>query len=331
MRSGAALLGAIVVLVAACSTQPAPVPSSTPAASSSASGASAAPAPEATVASQFDPRWMGIATSALQGWEESTRGITRDFQNFGFRPVGETELPRRCNGCGVDPPTAFMTAYAPGVFDPAATRSDQPVSVLGDGDGFFSPTEGTEDAVLTWQYADNAWATVRGRTTTTSELNRMLELARALRPAEFTPIVAPFSLANLPATLPLAEVYTDHGEYGTTLRFGACGMTDRGAVPECMTNSEQLAVEVWPDAGYQGHIQQHQTVPVQVGGKDGLYDAEFGEAAVPLDDGSLAVFDLSAPGDATPSTALVDILATVEWAPDPGNDATWRAIGDWVR
>ena len=102
--------------------------------------------------------------------------------------------------------------------------------------------------MLTWQYADNAWATVRGRTTV-----------------------------------------------------------------------------------YQGHIQQHQTVPVQVGGKDGLYDEEFGEAAVPLDDGSLAVFDLSAPQDTTPTVALTDILETVEWAPDPGSDATWRPSGDWVK
>ena len=274
---------------------------------------------------------MGIEAQTPWNWQESTRGITRDFQNFGFRPIGETEMPRRCNGCGVAPPTASMTVFAPGVYDPADIRSDRRVSVLDEGDGRFRPAEGADDAVLAWQYADDAWATVRGTTSTTSQLDRMLELARALRPAQRTPIGVPFSLANLPANLPLTEVYTDHGEYGTTVRFGACGMTDRGAVPTCMTESERLAVQIWPNAGYQGHIQQHQTVPVRVGGEEGLYDAAFGEAAVPLDDGSLAVFELSAPNGVTPSIELADVLAAVEWAPNPGRESTWRAIGEWVK
>jgi hypothetical protein len=53
--------------------------------------------------------------------------------------------------------------------------------------------------VLTWQYAENAWATVRGTTTTTGDINRMLELARALRPTERAPIRAPLSLTNVAA------------------------------------------------------------------------------------------------------------------------------------
>jgi hypothetical protein len=32
-----------------------------------------------------------------------------------------------------------------------------------------------------------------------------------------------------------------------------------------------------------------------------------------------------------PTTQLEHILATVEWAPDPGNDATWRAVTDWAK
>jgi hypothetical protein len=26
-----------------------------------------------------------------------------------------------------------------------------------------------------------------------------------------------------------------------------------------------------------------------------------------------------------------EVLAIVEWAPNPGNDASWRAEGDWVK
>jgi hypothetical protein len=62
-------------------------------------------------------------------WEESDRRITSDFQQFGFRPADENEMPRRCNGCGVTPPTAFLTVYAPGKFDPTDAQTAEPVSL----------------------------------------------------------------------------------------------------------------------------------------------------------------------------------------------------------
>jgi hypothetical protein len=40
-------------------------------------------------------------------------------------------------------------------------------------DGFFPPAQGSQDAMLTWQFAEDAWATVRGTTTTTSDLDRL--------------------------------------------------------------------------------------------------------------------------------------------------------------
>lgn len=66
--------------------------------------------PDTTI-SQFDPWWMSLKTPP--SWTESDRAITGEFQQFGLRPVDETEMPRNCNRCGVQPPTAFLTAYTP--------------------------------------------------------------------------------------------------------------------------------------------------------------------------------------------------------------------------
>jgi hypothetical protein len=189
------LVSAALTLVAAgCGSQQSADPSPQ-ASSSSATNSSAAPPQTPTVASQFDPRWMGVTPNQPQGWEELNRTITGDFQQFDFRPVNETELRRRCNGCA--PWTATLTVYAPGKFDPTDAQSGQPVSVNGDEDGFFRPldeADKTKDAMLAWQYADNAWATAVGMTSTTSGLDQLLELARALKPAERTPIRLPLSL-----------------------------------------------------------------------------------------------------------------------------------------
>ena len=68
-------------------------------------------------------------------------------------------------------------------------------------------------------------------TSATTELDRMVELAHALQPAERTPIRLPMSVANLPANMPLAEINIDTSalqddalDYGTRLEFAACGM-----------------------------------------------------------------------------------------------------------
>ena len=55
-------------------------------------------------------------------------------------------------------------------------------------DGFFRPSVGDKNAVLTWSYADDAWATVYGRSPDTSELDVMVALAGDLRPTERTPV-----------------------------------------------------------------------------------------------------------------------------------------------
>ncbi len=323
------VLGALVV-AAGCSTQShqAAPPSQTP--SSSTTSPTAAPPP--TTAIQFDPQWMALDTTQPWNWEESDRRITSDFQQFGFRPVDETEVPRRCNGCGVKPPTAFLTVYAPGKFDSTDARTGEPVSVNPLNNGFFRATQGSEDALLAWEYEPNAWATVRGRTTVTSQLDRMLELAHAIRPAERTPIRVPLSLPGVPAPLSLAEIDVDRGDYGTTLEFAKCGMTDVGGTPDCFGEADRLRVQIWPDDGYYGHIQEKSSVPIQIGGKDGIY-AEHG-AAVQVQPGMLVVFNLGGPfgnPPKPPTASLKGILAGVEWSPDPGNEATWLPVSDWAK
>ena len=201
--------------------------------------------PPPKVTSQIDARWMGFDKRQPWNWQDVDRQITKDFQQFGFRPVGETELPRGCNGCGVEPATARMTIYATGKFDPTDSRKGQPVSVTGD-DAFFRAAQGSEDAMLSWQYAENAWATVRGTTTTTSNLDRLLELARALRPNERTPVRVPLSLANVPANMPLVSIEVEPAPYGTILAFGSCIVPGtEPAAPDCGHDSDHLRVQIW--------------------------------------------------------------------------------------
>ena len=270
-------------------------------------------------------------------WTESDRRITSQFQQFGLRPVDESELPRNCNGCGVKPPTAFLTAYSTGEFDPTEARAGEPMTVDADNDGFFLASQGSDDAVLTWQYADDAWATVRGRTTATSDPAHMVELARGLRPTDRTAIRVPLSIPGVPESIPLAEINVDRGAYGTTLSFAACGGTEIGGIPDCFGEADHMRVQIWPADGYYGHIRDRDSVPIRIGGRAGLYDAAANRAAVQVQPGMLVVFDLSGPfakpgqPRIPPQVDLKEILATVVWAPDPANEPTWLPIADWVK
>jgi hypothetical protein len=125
------VLGSVVVLAVGCSAGPQPAAPPTQAPSSAANGSTGAPTSPPAVASQIDPRWMGLEASEPWNWEELNRQVTREFQRFGFRPVGETESPRRCNGCGQHPATAYLTVYAAAAFDPTDARTGQPVTVSG--------------------------------------------------------------------------------------------------------------------------------------------------------------------------------------------------------
>ncbi len=326
------MLGMVAVAIApGCSTEGSPTAASSLSASSSAQSPAAAAVPAAVTVSQFDPQWMTLETP--QSWNEVDRQITGAFQQFGLRPVDETEMPRKCNGCGVEPPTAFLTAYAPGEFDPAEARTGEPMAVNADGDGFFRASRDSDDAVLAWEYADGAWATVRGRTTITSEPGRMTELARALRPDARSAIRLQLSIPGLPESLPLAEISVYRGVYGTTLHFAACGSTDIGGIPSCYGEADNMSVQIWRADGYDGHLQEKRSVPVQIGGRDGLYDPVSNRAAVQVQPGMLVVLELSGPWKPVrtkPQADLKDILATVVWASDPGNEQTWLPVADWV-
>ncbi len=315
----------VLLIASGCGTQSPPASPTSP---------DPAGSPAARTASRFDPRWMAL--DAPPSWTESDRWISAEFQRFGLRPVGETELPRDCNGCGVEPPTAIVTAYAPGKFDPAAVRAAAPATVNADGDGVLGRSGDSDDAVLAWRYADDAWATVRGRTTSASDPGRMLELAHALRPAERTDIRVPVGIPGVPAPMALTQISVDRGRYGTTMEFGSCGRTDQGAVPECYGAADTLDVQIWPADGFAGHIEQQNAAPVRIGGRAGILDSTGRRAAVQVQPGILVVFELEGPfgQPGKPATApladLGEILPTVQWAPDPRNEKTWRPVADWV-
>ncbi|MDT5081075.1 MAG: hypothetical protein QOJ80_5712 [Mycobacterium sp.] len=333
-----AIFGAVVTHAVGCSAQQ---PNSQTAEPTS----SAVPFAPAT-AVQFDPQWMGLVQNQPQGWKELNRRITSDFQQFSLRPTDEGENRFGCNGCA--PWTVDLTAYAPGKFDPMEARTGQPVSVNADDDGFLAEDAAKHAATLAWPYADNAWATVRGTTSATTEVDRMVELARALQPNERTPIRLPLSMPNVPAFMPLAELNVDTSpledddlDYGTTLTFAPCGLAVNGGVGDCAQVAASMDVHIWPADGYYGHFREQTAVPMNIGGRDGLFDDDLDgagdHAAVQVQPGMLVVFDSGlgrphyAGSPSEPPTGLKDVLSRVGWAPDPGNEATWPAVSDWAK
>jgi hypothetical protein len=282
---------------------------------------------------------MGLGTSQLWNWELIDREITPTFQQFGVRPLESTEIPRVCNGCGEHPATAVLTAFAPGKFDAADARSGQPVNVNGR-EGFFRPSVGIEDAILTWSYADDAWATVHGLAPDTSELDATVELAGDLRPAERIPVRLPLSFANVPGGMPLSSIHAQHGRWPTIVRFSTCQPPGyRVPAPECADTTDSLSILIWPNDHLfetfeddEVHTFHDDAVPISIGGKDGLYNKTSNEAAAQIRPGMVVEFELGGPdsgGRAT--TNLEDILGGIAWASDPGNELTWPAVADWVK
>lgn len=330
LRITTAVLG-VLLIATGCST------AAPPAATSSASSPSPATQPPAaapSTVSQFVPQWLTFTTPS--SWTEPERRITADFQQFGLRPDGENELPPRCNGCGVDPATAILTAYAPGKFDPAVERTGEPVTVTADNDGFFRLAADSGEAILTWPYAENSWATVRSMTTLTKDRGRMLDLARALS-AKDAKIRLPLSIPDVPAAMPLSEIYVDNRGYGTTLHFIACPPDAFGRTGDCYGRVDKMRVQIWPADGYRGHIDERDSVAAKIGGLDGIFDSTGRNAAVQVRPGMLVVFELEGPSGQpgqplpAPQANLKDILATLTWAPDPGNEQTWLPVTDWVK
>lgn len=98
-----------------------------------------------------------------------------------------------------------------------------------------------------------------------------------------------------------------------------------------MVTADHIGVQIWPADGYDGHIQEDRAVPITIGGKGGLFDERANQAAVQVGPGMLVVFELSGPYPAKPTEDLKDILASVTWAPDPEDDATWPMVADWAK
>ncbi|KAA0081345.1 hypothetical protein CIW52_22355 [Mycolicibacterium sp. P9-64] len=334
-----AILGAVVTLAAGCGPQHVAEPR---ASSPGAASPSAAPAPTPTTVTQFDPQWMGLVPDQPRGWKELNRRITGEFQQFSLRPADETEMRMGCNGCA--PWTVDLTAYAPGKFDPTEAQTGQLVNVNGEGDGFLTEDPAKHTATLTWPYADSAWATVKGLTPATTQLDRMVELAHALKPVERTPIRLPMSMPEVPANMPLAEINVDGtGDYGTVIEFAPCGRPTNGGAGDCgrQPDVETMSVHIWPSDRVDWYFNDEGAVPLKIGGKDGFFDDALtgagDHAAVQVQPGMLVVFD-SGVGDVyrtgdppQPPTRLKTILATLEWAPDPANEASWTPVSDWAK
>ncbi|HEX2212555.1 MAG TPA: hypothetical protein VHH12_03675 [Mycobacterium sp.] len=313
------------------------------------SSRAAPPARQAEVASLIDARWVGFAENQPWDWEQLDRRITPDFQQFGFRPVGETEKPRPCQGCGVNPPTAEVTVYAPGKFDASDTSTGRRVDVngrqgfIGEGRPRDPPvhfSEFYESTLLSWQYAPDSWATVRGMTPMTQDVDRMLELARALRPDERTPVRVPLRIADVPARMPLvsvettfAPIYGPTSEFGTVLFFGPCvTLVKARACQEQSSETGSLSVSIWHRDDYpdRSHLAD---VPRLIGGKEGRYDASLFSAAVLVDKGVYVQFNLNPPDGPDRSKAsgeLESVLESAVWAANPANEAAWPPITDWV-
>ncbi len=332
-----AVLG-VAVAVAGCTQDSAAAP---------APAADPAPAEQpATVASQIDAQWMGLGTRALWNWEFTDRQITRDYQQFGLRPLGSDETPRRGCGCGNggEGPLAILTAYSPGKFDPAEARVGQPVDVNGR-EGFFRPSVDLEDAVLTWSYADDAWATIHGRSTDTSELDVMVALAGDLRPAERTPVRLPLSLANVPADMPLSSITVQSGHWPALIRFDECLPYNPGVPrPECTSTADTMSITIRPNSHWFETYEDDGTptfhdnaVAIKIGGKDGLINKKNNEAGLQLRPGMEAEFSLGqrgatyGPASSRVTTKLKNILADVEWAQDPGDERTWPEVTAWTK
>jgi hypothetical protein len=334
LAAALAMVGAVVTLAAGCTAPPSAGPS--PQASSSTANS-----PTSGPASDIDARLMGLGTSDVWDWDLRDSMITRDFQQFDLRRLDESEIPRACNGCGDPPSTAIVTVFAPGKFDATEAGKGQPVDINGN-EGFFRASVGVEDAVLSWQYAENAWARVEGRAPGTSELNRMVELAKDIHPAERTAVRFPFSPGNVPANMPLQSIRIQHGHYPTILSFEACQPAAYHVpAPACAGSRASLDIQILPADRYPGYVFENgrrrdtYSIPVKIGGKDGNYDDRRGGAAVQVQPGLLVVFELSgipaSPQGTESTTPLEGILSSVQWATDPNDEATWPAVTDWAK
>src|SRR5882757_3619642 len=140
--------------------------------------------------------------------------------------------------------------------------------------------------------------------TMTSELDRLLELARALRPTQRTPIRVPLNLANLPAAdMPLSAIVTryvpigDGAPYGTTLSFSPCAYVSKGDdCTNAVKETGSMSVRIWPRDDYDHSFDDiRHYVDRKIGGRAGRDDVKYRWAGVLVQKGMLVEFRASAP------------------------------------
>lgn len=282
------------------------------------------------VRSVIDPQWMGFG-SPDWNWTLKHQDIRPDRWEFDLQPLDETfTYPNDdCTGCNHSSTTAVLTVYAPRAYDPAALYTGQEVAVNGIA-GYYIAPRWPAGAMLAWQYADGAWATVHGRSETAAALPRMLDIADHLRPEERTPVTFPLSLSTLPVDMPLSQAGTG---FNTYLTFDGCG-DERYEVPVavCDEPADRLRMQLDRFDDFSSHEwsggqrREVYTIPVRIGGREGfIHESDPTEAAIKAAPGVIVVFRYD--GSAERFTKM---LGDVVWATDVADESTWPAVADWT-
>jgi hypothetical protein len=102
---------------------------------------------------------------------------------------------------------------------------------------------------------------------------------------------------------------------------------------EVVNETGSMSVRIWPRDDYDHSFADiRHYVDRKIGGRAGRYDVKYCSAGVLVQKGMLVEFRASAPSGAASNLMQFEhVLDTVAWAPDPGDDATWRAVGDWTK
>jgi hypothetical protein len=140
--------------------------------------------------------------------------------------------------------------------------------------------------------------------------------------------------------MPLSAIVTryvpigDGAPYGTTLSFSPCAYVSKG--DDCtnvVKETGSMSVRIWPRDDYDHSFDDiRHYVDRKIGGRAGRYDVKYCWVGVLVQKGMLVEFRASAPTGLEPDfTQFEVVLDAVAWVPDPGDEVTWLAVGDWTK
>jgi hypothetical protein len=254
--------------------------------------------------------------TAPSGYQLLDRSITPRFQTASLRLLKDPDATSCCGGL---PHTVYVTVYSAGAFDShgvtGGTRFD-----VGAVQGYLgSRPPGLANAgtrvgdqplpTVSWQYRPDAWATVQATTPATQQPAQLRRVAAAVRPGATGVLRTPVRLGYVPESMKFAQLTDDLVEGS-----GANLTLTRGPLGAVTTT--QLSVQVWSDPG------PHQDLgaATTVGGRPGrLLTGDFGASVVI---GRREVV-LTITGPLAFRADLGRITASVQWASNPADPATW--------